>query len=90
MKKYKNIEEIHIKEKKPLPKDFNEVKQELLSDKHREVFTVNMGKNRGQYFIRIPTRMAKILELDDNCKIKITTETKEKESNIKLEIIRGN
>lgn len=89
MKKYKNNNKIHMVEKKPIPEDLHEIRRDLLSDKHREYAIVNLGKNRGQYFIRLPTKISRLLGLEDRDKIKIIAEADDKTNEIKLEIIKG-
>lgn len=89
MKSSKESNEIHTLKKSPLPTDFAKVKEELLSDKHKEEEIAKLGKNRGQYFIRIPTKIARLLDLKDNDKIKITAESSEKKKEVWLEIIKG-
>ena len=89
MKHNENIENIHIAEKRHIPKYFHEEKEELLSDKHKDEETVSIGKNRNQLFIRLPARMVRMLSLTTEDNIKITTEMSEKGADIKLEIIKG-
>ena len=89
MKKYKENDKIHTIEKKPIPKDLPEIKRDLLSGKHREEAIMSLGKNRGQYFLRLPTRVTKFLQLGDDDTIKIVAEGDDKSVEIRLEIIKG-
>jgi hypothetical protein len=89
MKNNENINKIHNIDKKPIPKDFHEVKQELLSDKLKEEEIVNLGQNRGQYFIRIPTRISRMMSLNPEDKIRIIAESQEGIIDVRLEIIKG-
>lgn len=89
MKSSKKSNEFHTLKKPPLPHDFAKVKEELLSPTHKEEEIVNLGKNRGQYFIRIPSKIAQLLDLGDNDKIKIFAESGESSKAVWLEIIKG-
>jgi ABC-type lipoprotein release transport system permease subunit len=76
-------------EKKPKAQNFEEIKKELLSDKLVDEETVNLGINRGQFFIRIPNRMANRLSLTKEDKIKLILEGKDTNKEIKLEVIKN-
>jgi len=88
MNNYENNDKIHIKQKKPVPSDFSDVTKDLLSDEHKEVEIVSLGVNRGQYFFRIPSKIAGMLSLNKENKIKIIATATKKGEDIRLEIIR--
>ena len=88
MNNYKNNDKIHIKKKAPVPDDFAWLTKDLLSDEHKEEEIVSLGVNRGQYFFRIPSKIAGMLSLNKENKIKIIAIQTKKGEDIKLEIIR--
>ena len=89
MKSSKKSNEIHPIKKSPLPDDFTKIKEESLSDKQREEETVSLGINRGQYFIRIPSKISQLLDLRNGDKIKITAEASESGKQVWMEIVKG-
>ena len=88
MKNNKELDKIHPIDKRSKPKDFDEIKHDLISETHREIAEINIGVNRGQLFIRIPSRITKVLDLTKENKIKLIAEINKKEKKLNIEIIK--
>jgi len=54
------------------PADFEEVEKKLFSKELTDYEVVSLGENRGQFFVRLPTRMTNKLGFKKGMNIKIT------------------
>jgi len=88
MKKLKEIKEIQPKKSPSKPTDIEELKRKLLSDEIDDSEVVALGANRSQYFVRIPARLSRMLELTTKKKMKVSWHAKAgKLLGVKLEVV---
>lgn len=89
MKNIKETEKIHTTEQPEKPKDIEELRKELLSNEISDSEIINVGLNRNQFFIRLPTRMTDTLNLTKEDKMRITLSGTEGNFKITLEVVKG-
>ncbi|GEM_PF-2606273 len=88
MKKINKAEEIHVIEKNEPTEDIEELRKKLLSNEIHDYEVISLGNNRGQFFIRLPTRMTNRLQLKKEDKIKISLTGSEENMKILLEVVK--
>ena len=88
MKNNKQTEKIHILDKPAKLSYIEGLKKNLLSNKLEDSEIVNLGLNRNQFFIRLPTRMTNRINLKKEDKIKVEWSGTDDEIEIKLEVVK--
>jgi len=78
-------EKITIEDKPEKPSDFEEVGEKLFAKDMIDYEVISLGENRGQFFVRLPTRMTNKLEFKRGDKIRITLILHDDERKLVLE-----
>ena len=78
-----------VKEVAPPPADLHVVKKEILSNVIKDEKEAIVSINRGQLFVRIPTKIAERLNLKLGDKIKFIVEGEGDKISLNVEIVKG-
>lgn len=78
-------ERITVEDKPEKPADLDELRKKLFSKEMTDDEVVSLGENRGQFFIRLPTRMTNKLDFKKGMNIKITLILNDSERRLILE-----
>ncbi|MBI5046340.1 hypothetical protein HZC07_01265 [Candidatus Micrarchaeota archaeon] len=87
MNNFKKSDKIRMKNQHPPREDIEKLKKELLSNELRDEEIINVGENRGQLFVRLPTRITTRIGIKKGDKLRIIAEGIGKNVKINLEVV---